>query len=242
MTEFGIASRASSMPAQLPHARTTALMLLSKGGLGLGCAVRARHAAHYASWADSLPMVRQRHPDVADSIIMGLERDPALCFRAVRDCEGHLRAAGFEPRPWEDIAQGARPGDSAEDEPLLHKKSWQKEAASQVEQQYLDSSVWPTLSESERALWRSHQGPLASTVFVAIPTNRVAQFDPQPFRVLMTRRLRLPMPLSSRSCRCGRLLDSLGHHRAGCVEAGVLGRRGFALECSAAQVCRDEGP
>ena len=66
-------------------------------------------------------MVRQRHPNVADSIIMSLERD-ALCFRAVRDCEGHLRAAGFEPRLWEDIAQGARPWDSAEDEPLLHKK------------------------------------------------------------------------------------------------------------------------
>ena len=120
-------------------------MPLSKGGLGLGCAVRARHAAHKASWADSLPMVRQRHPDVADSIIMGVERDPALCFRAVRDCEGHLRAAGFEPRPWEDIAQGARPGDSAEDEPQLQKRSWQKEATSQVEQQHLDSTVWPTL-------------------------------------------------------------------------------------------------
>ena len=57
---------------------------LSKGGLGLGCAVRARHAANYDCWADSLPMVRHRHPDVADTIIMGLERDPALCF-GVRD-------------------------------------------------------------------------------------------------------------------------------------------------------------
>ena len=49
----------------------------------------------------------------------------------------------------------------------------------------------------------------------------------------MIRRLCLPMPLSSRSCRCDRLLDSLGHHRAG--------RRGFALECSAAQVFREAG-
>ena len=55
-------------------------MPLSKGEVGLGCAVRAWHAAHYTSWADSLPKVRQRHPDVADSIIMGLDRDPALCF------------------------------------------------------------------------------------------------------------------------------------------------------------------
>ena len=191
MTEFGVASRASSTcqhSCRQDHCSDASV----QRGLGLGCAVRARHAAH------CLPMVRQRHPDVAGT---------ALCFRAVRDWEEHLRAAGFEPRPWEDIAEGARPGDSAEDEPQLQKKSWQKEAASQVEQQYLDSTVC-SLSESERALWRSHQGPLASTVFVAISTNRVARFDLQPFRLLMSRRLRLPMPLSSRCCQCGRLLDS----------------------------------
>ena len=109
MTEFGIASRASSTRQDCSDA-------FVERELGLGCAVHARHAAYYASWADSLPMVRQRHPDVADSIIMGLVRDPALCFRAVRDCEGQLRAAGFEPPPWEDIAEGH--------EPQLQKKSW----------------------------------------------------------------------------------------------------------------------
>ena len=31
------------------------------------------------------------------------------------------------------------------------------------------------------------------------------------------------------------------HHRAACAEAGVLGRRGFPLECAAAQVCREAG-
>ena len=30
-------------------------------------------------------------------------------------------------------------------------------------------------------------------------------------------------------------------HRAGCSEAGVLGRRGFRLERAAAQVCREAG-
>ncbi len=105
------------VPTQLPHARTTALMPLSKGEVGFGHIVRARHAAHFPSWADRLPTVRQRHPDVGDTIITVLECDPVLCFRAVRDCEGHLRAAEFEPRLWEDITEGARPGDSAEDEP-----------------------------------------------------------------------------------------------------------------------------
>ena len=218
MTEFGIASRASSTCQRSCH---TPGPLLSKGGLGLCCAVRARHAAHYASWADSLPMVRQRQP--CASGLSGIVRGTSL-------------QQGSSP----DLGRTSLREHDLGILPKMSRRSWQKEAASQVEQQHLDSTVWPTLSE-ERALWLSHQGPLASTVFVAIPTNRVPRFDPQPFRVLMTRRLRLPMPLSSRSCRCGRLLDSLGHHRAGCAEAGLLGRRGFALECSAAQVCREAG-
>ena len=45
---------------------------------------------------------------------------------------------------------------------------------------------------------------------------------PQLFRVLLLRRLWLPLPLSSRTCRCGRPLDVLGHHRAACSRAGVL--------------------
>ena len=45
----------------------------------------------------------------------------------------------------------------------------------------------------------------------------------------------------SRTCRCGRQFDSFGHHRAACSEAGVLGGRGYPLECAAAQVCREAG-
>ena len=37
--------------------------------------------------------------------------------------------------------------------------------------------------------------------------------DSSAFRVLLLRRLWLPLPPSSRSCRCGRLLDVLGHVR-----------------------------
>ena len=48
-------------------------------------------------------------------------------------------------------------------------------------------------------------------------------------------------PSSSRACRCGRPLDPSGHHRAACAVAGVLGRRGFAVESAAARVCREAG-
>ena len=56
--------------------------------------------------------------------------------------------------------------------------------------------------------------------------SRHTTFDPQVLRLLLLRRLWLPLPSSSRVCRCGRPLDSSGHHRAACAVAGVLGGHG----------------
>ena len=77
--------------------------------------------------------------------------------------------------------------------------------------------------------------------FTTLPINPFHRFESHLFRVLLLRRLHLPLPLSSRVCRCGRPLDVLGHHRAVCAEAGVLGRRGYALESAAARICREAG-
>ena len=79
------------------------------------------------------------------------------------------------------------------------KKGWQKDAA------------W--CLSSSRAL-------LDSTVFVTFPMNRVTRIDAQPFRTLSCRGRRFPMPLSSRTCRCGRLSNVHSHHRAGVLKLG----------------------
>ena len=65
--------------------------------------------------------------------------------------------------------------------------------------------------------------------------------EAQLFRVTLLRRIQLPLPLTTSTCRCGLPLDSLGHHRAACARAGVLGKRGGALECVAARICREGG-
>ena len=62
---------------------------------------------------------------------------------------------------------------------------------------------------------------VSQTLFSTSPTCRITRLGSHHFR---------PLPLTVRSCRCGRPLDALGHHRAACARAGVLGRRGFALE------------
>ena len=81
-------------------------------------------------------------------------------------------------------------------------------------------------------LVRSQGSPLAGLPFTAMPLNPHLRFDPDLFRVLLLRRLRLPLPLSSRTCRCGRPLDSLGPHRASCC--GCVG-------AAAARICREGG-
>ena len=45
-----------------------ATLALSGGGLGLSSALRVRRAAHFASLADALSMVRQRHTLIAETM------------------------------------------------------------------------------------------------------------------------------------------------------------------------------
>ena len=88
---------------------------------------------------------------------------------------------------------------------------------------------------------RSQSGPLAGVPLSTTPSNFLSRIGSHFFRVLLLRRLRLPLPLSARQCRCGRPLDAFGHHRAACARAGVLGRRGFAVESAGVRICREAG-
>ena len=61
------------------------------------------------------------------------------------------------------------------------------------------------------------------------------------FRVLLCRRLRLPLPLTKHICWCGRRTDIYGHHSAACAQSRALARRGFAVESVVARLCREGG-
>ena len=210
-------------------AHTLSTLSLSAGGLGLASAVRV--AAHWSSWADSLRMVRQRHPAIAERMVVGLEvDDPVACFRSVR----------VEIPHWQELADSPFPREQ-DPKPSQSEAGWQERATEKLEQKFVREEVWPVLSDSTRALVRSQHGPLASAPLTALPTSKATRLEAQPFRVFLCRRLHLPLPLSMRTCRCGRQLDMFGHHRAACAVAGVLGRRGFPLEVAAAQVCREAG-
>ena len=149
---------------------------------------------------------------------------------------------GFEPPSWTDLARGARPAQyQPEDfEPGASRGGWQHEAACRIEQRARDNLLL-RLPESGKALLRSQGGPGAGLAFTTCPTCRITKMEPHVFRVLFLRRLHLPLPWTLHSCRCGLPLDSRGHHRAACARAGVLGRRGYALESVAARICREAG-
>ena len=116
-------------------------------------------------------------------------------------------------------------------------KGWQGVVSSKVEHEHR-KEVFGRLRPSVRVQVRSQAGPGAGLALSATPTHFLTRILSHLFQVVMLRRLRLP--LSLHTCWCGRRFDKFGHHRASCARAGVLGRRGFALE-AIARVCREAG-
>ena len=230
-------------PATLDvSAKASTSLPLAAGGLGLRSAERLRHAAFWASLADMMKMLHSRVPSVATNFIGFLEVGEATpSIQSVLSCVDNLAGVGFVVPLWEDLVADPPLDEEEEIDPAQPKRGWQKKATWVVDSAFHQHTVFPALDDAQAALLRSQAGPMAFAAFVAVPSMKETRIDPQPFRLLFLRRLRLPLPLQPRSCRCGRPLDVLGHHHAACANAGVLGRRGWVLENVAARVCREAG-
>ena len=129
----------------------------------------------------------------------------------------HWAPVSIELPSWSSLADEARPVPARWDVQDQPRCGWQREVSLKVEQHFRDTA--------DQDLLRSQGGPLAAAPFTSCPTDRI---EPQCFRVLLLRRLRLPLPLSQ--LQLCRPLDVLGHHRAASATAGVLGWWGFAVE------------
>ena len=66
--------------------------------------VKSRVAPFWSSWADCIHMIKQRHPKVAEALIVGIAQDPSPCFAAVRHCQGLLDDAGLDIPSWRSLA------------------------------------------------------------------------------------------------------------------------------------------
>ena len=66
-------------------------------------ALEVRTAAFWASWADSMKMVKERHPTIANEMMVGIDREEGPCFQSVRTCQQLLVNAGFVVPPWPEL-------------------------------------------------------------------------------------------------------------------------------------------
>ena len=214
-------------------------------GLGLRSAVRTAPAAHWGSWADCLHTISERHAHIAHTVTDALISPSAAAVHltgAVRS-RASLPENGFVCPEWTALVEGLQPNQPGRDEvdPADHSHGWQFFAAQRVEHHFRAETVWPRLAPTEQALWRSQSGPMSGVAFSAVPSSpthspcaaALPRVDASPSLA--------PLPLTSRTCRCGRPLDLCGHHRAACPRAGVLGSRGFSVESVAARVCQEAG-
>ena len=204
-----------------------ACLPFSRGGMGLRSAVLTSGAAYWASWADSLHMIKQRHPAVPNQILHELAHHQEAGFHVVAAsiAREELIRAGFRAPAWSQVAAGLRP-----DAPQVKDHQIGMPGDGWPHTHLVETSVRPRLSATEQAMLRSQGGPLSGVPFSCFPTSALSRFDPSQFRVLMLRRLWLPLPPSSRNCRCRRLLD-----------VPWPPPRGFALESTAARICREAG-
>ena len=99
---------------QKSAAQSIATLPMRLGGLGLPSAARMSPAACWASWADALPMLQARLPQVTANIVGGLEREAPLtgCLGELQESARSLDHSGFVGRPgWTALRDGARPHD-----------------------------------------------------------------------------------------------------------------------------------
>ena len=183
------------------------------GGVGLRNAVRGVQAAFWSSWADSLHMIRKRNPDVADFITVSLSRGRGgPHVEAAARCREGLLGVGFDVPEW-DLARGARP----DYDPMVDRLPGPADKGGRRRR----LTQWSTNS------WLGMSGLLLD------PLNRLS-FVPSKVPWRDFRSLACPspwsrgfnhrssgfcssaafgnLPLSSLTCRCGRPLDSRGHH------------------------------
>ena len=79
--------------------RKLATLPLRLGGMGLTSATRIMGSVQWSSWADCLPMIHARHPEVATTLLQQLNGQPVTpCLREVREAANSVsRATGWVP-------------------------------------------------------------------------------------------------------------------------------------------------
>ena len=140
---------------------------------GLRAASLDRHAGYWASWFDTLPVLRDRAPAAA-ARFLALLADPEagrvpVVAAAAQDAT-HLVNQGFRAPAWDAAyADAALPPDRAVEDGagVDYLRGWQRRASRACDERALETD----LSPASRALLLSQAGPHSGRVFTVLPTS-----------------------------------------------------------------------
>ena len=144
-------------------------------------------AAHWASWADTLPMIQERHPAVAKLIVGSLTGAPeSPCLGAVHAAVQESDGVGFVVPEWTSLADGLRPEprEPEHHEPSAHRAGWQHEAASCVERHCRATCILPHLSPATGHVEIPERSRCRNS-FLDDPSSCLTRLEPALFRVLL---------------------------------------------------------
>ena len=148
---------------------------LTQGGLGLMSATILAAPAYWSSWADTLPVLQARLPELTHQILEQLnthsQASPVL--QAAADAARTLAATGWEPPTWAAIASGQTQAPAPPPAPAEgpFTRGWQHKASTTAHARLK--------AEVSQALVTSQFGPFASRAFTTIPyTNDLAYPSP----------------------------------------------------------------
>ena len=178
-----------------------------------------------ASWADALPMISDRNPDVASLVedVMALEAPAGGCLAELRVATVRLDREGLTERPtWPELRHGKRPPVNTSCEPGEWQHGWQFWASSVSDAFFREDlhAVMPNCC-SPSSHWH--------TCVVA----------PLLFRVLLLERLHLPLPVTEAVCSCGATLDRKGNTKLRVPQR--LKRRATPVKRVVARIFREAG-
>ena len=139
-----------------PTVRDIATMPLSLGGMGLRNAARMSPAAFWASWADCLSMVRERHPEIATMILcrMGDPMAPPTLVAARTVAANWLCCRVLTHRLGKPLRTASV--HHSVTQTTLSPGIFVTGGSRRVERQHREILL-PQLTDSERAMLRSHR-------------------------------------------------------------------------------------
>ena len=178
---------------ELPRpAIDTARLALQQGGLGLRSAHAHTAAAHWASWQDATPVLRQKMPQVFDTIQQQIENPELPSLQCLQHVTAFLTSLEVDAPPCTQC-QPAPPAPTSPHDHADTLRGWQRHA-SHITDTALKQEHIAHLTAPSQALLESQCGPLAARIFTLFPVSHELVLDSSHFRLLLLRRLRLPLP------------------------------------------------